>query len=315
MSTATTEQNWSDEDGDTGWRLQGEDDPEALGPRDADRLRIIQRLLDEGRGDLCLKIQECNQRLNLMCQNCGNPKAASTRCKLRWCPVCQPSISARRIARVSHAVGSMQWPLFVTLTMRNVQDLNLGAIRHLKKSFGKFRRWRLWDRNVKGGVTALEVTNVGAGWHPHLHSIVDCRWLAIRTPAPHWRDSPHTIADKCGQAAGELSAAWAKALGQRYGVVLAKRCDREGIKSEVLKYSVKGSDLIESVDPIAPLIDAMAGCRMITTYGSLYRLKPPPDDYKPAACKCGQCCWAPEEFVMGGIRKAISDVRKTIGLR
>lgn len=164
----------------------------------------------------------------------------------------------------------MRFPLFVTLTMANVEDLDGGAVRKLRRAFGKLRHKRIWKDRVRGGVACIEVTNIGNGWHPHLHAVIDCRWLAIKTPAPRNGEALSLRRAKYKAAAAEFSEAWAKCLGQTMASVKVKRAEADEICREVVKYSVKGSDLLECVEPIGDLIRCLEMTRLMTTFGTLF---------------------------------------------
>lgn len=150
---------------------------------------------------------------------------------------------------------------------------------------------------VDGGLATVEVTNKGKGWHPHLHILMDCEWLAIDVPKPRPKDSRQVIAEKCRAAHYELSRKWAKQLGQEEAVTWIKRCNLATISSELLKYALKGSDLADSPDPIAPMLYALAKSRMVSAFGSWHGV-PAPIEEKPVVI-CEDCdargAWIPEQ--------------------
>lgn len=181
----------------------------------------------------------------------------------------------------------MQWPLMITLTMPNSEDPE--SVREIRKSWSKFRRKKIVKDRVAGGLTAIEVTNNGNGWHPHIHAIIDCEWLSLHTPAPTRRDSEAVIKQKCEMAQLELSCRWADAIGQETAVVWAKRCKDEEALHYSLKYSVKASDLLDCRTEIAPLIRVMERTRLVSAFGSLYgRTAEMDDEEKPCMC-CTNC--------------------------
>ena len=201
----------------------------------------------------------------------------------------------------------MQWPLFITLTIPNTHDLDVGGLRHLRRAFGKLRHTKLWYRRVRGGVAGIEITNQGNGWHPHLHAVIDCKWLAWKTPPPQRGEGKKSLKEKYKAASDELGLAWARACGIKSldpdwcGVIFkVKRCNTNEIGREVLKYSVKGSDLINCPENPADLIRAMQATRLVTSFGSLFgknRLQSE-EKHKPCTCgKCGESTWMPEQTV------------------
>jgi hypothetical protein len=265
-----------------------------------ERDELIARLDAEGADDLADKLRGCGQPLNLVCTCCGEIKTVKTRCKRKWCPTCARSIAAKRVSRYNAAVDAMQWPLFVTLTVPNTADLEISAIKGLRRAYGKMKLQGWWQRAVLGGVTSVEITNIGNGWHPHLHSVIDCRWLAVKTPPPKPFESRKALLARFKAAGKEVAARWAKCNGVPQANIDIKRAysDRrlpeEGkvsdtIAREVLKYSVKASDLLKCVEPIAPLINLLDRCRLVSSFGSCYgsRLTVPDDMRMPTECdKC-----------------------------
>jgi hypothetical protein len=223
-------------------------------------------------------------------------------------------IAARRSLKYQKAVEAMEWPLFVTLTMPNVASLADHPLRRLRRAFGKLRHTKLWKRNVRGGVAAIEITNQGHGWHPHLHTVIDCRWLAWKTPRPQRGDTKAMEKEKCLAASDELGLAWARALKVESfnpdwcGVVFkVKRCKAETIGQEVLKYSVKGSDLVECDGDVAELIAQMKATRLVTSFGTLFGKLRSPDLQSKNGCKCEKCgesSWMPEATVDRVVKNA-----------
>lgn len=242
--------------------------------------------------------------MSLTCAACGSAKFVETRCKQKWCPVCARAIAAKRVARYALAVGLMEWPLFVTLTIPPTAGTELQDLRRLKRGFTRLRRMKIWTDRVKGGVAGLEITSRSHKFHPHLHTVVDCKWLAHATPAPQRGESRESIRCKCRRASAELGRAWARSLSVKSdhvnwdGVIYkVKRSSGDTITSEILKYAAKGSDLVESKEPIGEVIRALQCTRLVTSFGSLYGKRLEQDGSKPRArpCECcGEDCWVTE---------------------
>lgn len=292
----------------------------------ADLLMLRRRLFDEGEAELLAKIAVCQEPLTLRCEVCETNVEVKQRCKRKWCPCCVRALAAQRSAELQFIVERMQWPLFVTLTMRNVEDLSSGGVRHLRRAFGKLRHRRFWKDRVKGGIANVEVTNIGNGWHPHLHCVIDCRWLAVETPEPRARDSAEEKRAAFKSAAAELERHWAKCLKQETASVKVKRAFRDTITKEVVKYSVKSSDLIECQGSVGAVIRALEGTRLMTTFGKCHGqcVKELRADAKRAAkqkqysemeerpprCHCGEEQFMPEALVVQ--RKEISNNRRPL---
>lgn len=263
------------------------------------RGKIRDRLLEEDEIDLANRLSRCGNPMGIRCNGCGHRHLMETRCKNKWCPACQRLLAAVRAERISFAVKKMKWPIFATFTMGNVFDLDLEPVRHLRKAFTRLRNTTLFRERVSGGVASIEVTNIGNGWHVHLHAVMDCRWLSTQCPAPHFRDPPELKKQKIIISTNEISKVWKRALQQDADPIFkVKRCDAEIVK-EVVKYSVKGSDLIESPDPIGGMIRALCGARLMSCWGSCYRLQKQIDEAEGeggtdtdfACSECGDSEW------------------------
>lgn len=228
------------------------------------------RLHEENEADLLAKIAICQQPLKLKCLSCGAKKEVLQRCKRKWCPCCAKQLAAKRSAELRFIVERMRWPLFVTLTMRNESELSHGAVKRLRRAFGKLRHRKLWKSCTRGGIAAVEVTNIGNGWHPHIHSVIDSPWLAWKTKRPPYRATKEEKIARYKLAAIELSTVWAKLLGQETASVKVKRAHRDTIAKEVVKYTVKNEDLVMSEGRIGDLIRALDSTRLMTTFGTAH---------------------------------------------
>lgn len=275
------------------------------------RSRLADRLEAEDADDLAEMLRGCGRMMTLICTCCGSGREVRVGCRKRWCPVCAWQISAKRVARYSAAVKAMRWPLFLTCTRPNVRVLTLDIIREMRRAHRRLRQRKWWIERVTGGVTSIEITNTGKGWHPHTHSVIDCKWLAIKTPRPRPMATRAEWLAKGKQAAAEIGAAWAHALRVPRATVHVKRAygtgadadptgESKSIALEVLKYSLKISDLIDSPDPIAPVLKLLGAARLVTGYGSCYgsRLVVDDDDKHVTMCECGATgAWMPDEYV------------------
>lgn len=252
-----------------------EPDAETLARREARhreaanlRERIRDRLYLERREDLGNKLAHCGLPVPLTCVCCGEGRVVESRCKRRWCPACSYSIQCKRVERFAGAVKLMQWPLFITLTQPNSADPE--TVRALRAAWGRMRRRRLIMDRISGGIASIEVTNTGNGWHPHLHALVDCQWLSIHTPPPNSWESAEVVRQKCDHAREELSAIWGSVINSATAIVLAARVRDDRAAMYLLKYATKGSELLESPEPIGPLIDVLDRSRLISAFGNLH---------------------------------------------
>ena len=257
------------------------------------RQQLIARLQTEDAPDLWERLDRCGEPIPLTCTNCGSHSTGETHCKSRYCPQCVPIVRAERLERWGHAIRLMQWPLFLTLTIPNSQDPE--HLKFLKKKWSAFRRRKLIKSCIKGGVATFEITNIGNGWHPHLHAIADCRWLSLGVEEPRMqsfggrrKDSKAVIKQKTDLARMELSALWGSQIGRESAIVLANRIPVDAGANYVLKYAIKCSELLKIRDPIAPMLRVLASCRTIAGWGSLHPL-PSPDDSDTEGVGCCDC--------------------------
>jgi hypothetical protein len=271
---------------------------------------LLAKLADEEASDLSERLEKCGEEDELTCTCCGERWTVFKRCNRKWCPVCQRALSTRASLRYTGICSTFEWPLFVTLTVKNYQNLDIDIVRHMRRSLGKLRRLRWWQKCVKGGVAGIEVTNTGKGWHPHLHMLLDCRWFGVTTTAPGRDWSTDKKAARFRAANRETTDQWSLCLGRKGGLK-AKRAYKsetgksKGIAAEIIKYSVKGSDLIKCDEPIAPILRMLDGTRLLTSFGSAYgKLRDWDTPKVPSACgQCGKSgYWVPTRTALRMMR-------------
>lgn len=257
------------------------------------RRQLLERLDLEGADDLADRLRKCGLTFGLWCKTCGHKHEAATKCCRKWCPSCAPKRANERAAKMRLAVRLMRWPMHITLTMRNVplEEAPRGILRDLMKSFARLRRMKLWTQNVAGGVVSVEITDKGNGLHPHLHALIDCEWLALKTPRPYRGDDGQQLKDKFRCAAQELQGAWARCLEQETPPsIWIRRCDA-GAVDEVMKYCLKTEDAINCQGEIAPVLRMLDSVRTVANFGSLRGLKIPKDEEHKLTCPNGHSDW------------------------
>lgn len=260
-----------------------------------DRDLLAARLYAEGRPDLAEPLERCGDPVQLTCTNCGASKDGHHHCDRKYCPSCARILAAKRTARIRNAAAEFRWPLFVTLTVQNSPDPE--SIRTLREDFGKLRRRVIWKNQVKGGVAALEVTNKGNGWHPHIHALIDCEWLAVKTPPPPAGSSPDTIAKHCRSAASEFGATWSAITGTDHAQIFIRRTQASTAVEEVLKYALKADEVLAVKEPLGPLLDVLSSTRTVTTFGSLFGRGAEFDEAANTEKPPCECCGESGHFV------------------
>ena len=191
----------------------------------------------------------------------GELRVASSRCKLRWCPICRDV--SRNI--VTHAV--MDWlqcqryPKMLTLTLKHNDDPLDEQVQRIYDCFRKFRTRAFFKRNVTGGVWffQLKLNQQTQQWHPHIHCLVAGNYLA------------HT----------KLKTLWRKVTGDSTVVDIRPVKDRGNASSEVARYATSPADLTAmSFEKAMDLFYATKDRRICGTWGTArgLRLSPRPQD-------------------------------------
>lgn len=232
------------------------------------------------------KLEHCHSEFTFaVCNDCGRVGKFPNRCDNFYCPECQPRLSHDRRQAVEWWVALIQQPKHVVLTVRNIPDLSKGHVKQLRRWFTQLRR-RKFASNWEGGFYAIEVTNEGAGWHLHIHALVNARWI----------DGP------------ELARQWAS-ITSNAGYIVKVKDAREGdYLKELTKYVAKGSQVAKwSPDQITTFINAFTGVRTFGVFGSLYGARTEFAEWLKAIreakprCNCGSCSvtyYTEAQFIM-----------------
>src|SRR4051794_184508 len=198
-------------------------------------------------------------------------------CRVRQCPVCQWRRSLMWQAKVYRALPSLlrDFPdirfLFMTLTVRNCLVENLNAqLRELGKAWKRMRDLDIWP--ALGWVRAVEITRGRDGSaHPHYHCL-----LAV--PPTYFQ------ADYLQQS--EWSWLWQECLRVNYRPVIDVRTVKAdynprwrehptapykvwGAIAEILKYTVKVSDMVRDHDWFIAVVDQIHKTRSVAIGGIL----------------------------------------------
>ncbi|MGP1681407.1 MAG: protein rep [Giesbergeria sp.] len=169
-------------------------------------------------------------------------------CKHRLCPMCGEARSKRLMADAQALVMRMDAPKFVTLTPRSTDDELKVRVKHLRDSFARLRRSKMWRMKFGKGISVVEVTHNKKTdqWHPHIHCIVDGTY--------------------CDQA--KLSEAWKQATGDSMIVHIRAVPVRSDAIRYVSKYASKTGDFNSVPDhKINEFLDALGGLRTHAIFG------------------------------------------------
>jgi len=176
-------------------------------------------------------------------------KVMSDYCHDRFCLPCA-AIRARTIAGNLAAALEGQQVRFVTLTLRSEPGDPLSPLLdRLHYCFARLRRHQWWASRVDGGICILEVKYVATSrrWHPHLHLLVQGRYL----PQP------------------ELAALWLKYTQDSY-IVDVRMVRGTGLLTHyVTKYVAKPGDYTTLHSPLLLLemVKSLQGRRLCSTFG------------------------------------------------
>lgn len=216
-----------------------------------DRRRVHRGLLQAfGNSPRTTRFGFCGTRAHVQ-QSAADPpeyRLVSEKCRDRWCRACATQRSRTVAANIVDHLADRQ-ARFLTLTIKTT-DLTLRqSIQKLYSSFAKLRQTRLWRRRVTGGVATCEVkrTADGASWHPHLHVIIEGRY--IHKP--------------------DLVREWYRITLDSFIIHIRPMDTVQGAAEYVTKYLRKPvpADIVRNPQHLAAAMLALHGRRMVTTFG------------------------------------------------
>lgn len=207
-------------------------------PTDADRTTAIRR---SARAD---SLEACGSFVFVVWVT-GEPELRFNSCHLRYCPRCSSILSWRRSLALASLMATYQNPVFLTLTLKSVDEPLKKTITRLVSSFNRLRRCAVWKQQAGRGFYAVEVTRnaVTKLWHVHLHSIVDCAYIPQA-----W------IADQ-----------WQRITGDSRIVHIRKATPQDS--KYMAKYMTKAGDMSVEENEQWHVIDQMKGLRLMATFG------------------------------------------------
>lgn len=199
-------------------------------------------------------------------------------CRVRHCPVCQWRRSLCWQAKVYQALPRMvkDYPgvrfLFMTLTIKNCKVTELReTLSCMGKAWDRLTKLRCWPG--MGWVRSVEITRGKDGSaHPHYHCLLMVRPMYFQNGYLHQR---------------EWSLLWQQSLRINYTPVVDIRvvvpdhkpgrrktpapCDIWGAVVEILKYSVKPSDMVKDHRWFLTLVDQVWKTKAVVIGGVFKR--------------------------------------------
>jgi hypothetical protein len=198
---------------------------------------------------------------------CGARKLIRFRCGDRTCGDCRARDCFRFRRQYGPALKTIRHPKLITLTLKNVRDLTRAHVAFLRQAMKALLQ--RFQRHIRGGLYAIEVTNIGNGWHVHVHILADASYIPQ---------------DK-------LVEAWLAITGDSFIVDIRVARSTDEALSYLLKYVGKPPK-VENYpveDFVRVFNEVMKGIRLIHTFGSLYAYQPPRSS-RPCE-DCGEAKW------------------------
>lgn len=229
----------------------------------ADRYRVYNALRRTAQpGNRLHDFTECGKHAYVF-QSLEDPDVytlGGSTCHDRFCLPCARERSRIIATNVKDKLQS-QRARFITLTLKSTTEPLAVLLAKLSRDFATLRRSKLWRHKVTGGVAFLEIKwlNRTQRWHPHLHCLVQGRYIPQ----------------------DDLSKTWLKVTGTSKIVDIRIASDNAHVTSYITKYASKPLDHTVVTDP--PRLDeavlALKGKRLCTTFGSWrgYKLTTPPE--------------------------------------
>ena len=188
-------------------------------------------------------------------------RVSCDRCNDRFCQPCSAE-RAYRIRSKLHDKIKSGVHRFVTLTLRTGEEPLKEQLQKLYAAFRRLRNRLWWKRRVTGGIVFVEIkwSEGGNRWHPHLHVLVQGRYLPCK----------------------ELAAEWYQCTGDSYIVDVRIVKDTARAADYVAKYATKGyaANVLDDHDRLVEAIGALHGRRLVIVFGLWrgFRLNDPPSD-------------------------------------
>ena len=195
-------------------------------------------------------------------------RVMSSRCKLRWCPICRDVSRMIVTNAVEEWLQNQKYPKMITLTLKHNDDPLQLQIKRLYDCFRKLRRRAYFQRLITGGVWFFQLTlNLHTEqWHVHVHCLVAGKYL------PHSR----------------LKSLWKEITGDSKIVDIRPVKDLENASSEVARYATSPADITRmDLERALEVYYSTKNKRICGSWGTAKKvtLKPTPQDDQDDWCK------------------------------
>lgn len=210
---------------------------------------------------------------------CGAKVESRCYCGEKWCRSCFGVWARDAERQIAGVAGCASWPSHLVLTVRDVAAGGLAArVKFLKASFRRLRSRKVWRDNIRGAVACLGLTWAG-DWHPHLHVILDCRWVDAAALADAWR----AVTGGEGEhiSLGRSSAKRGGVQGLAAELVKGTKGDMQGL---ACAFRAPGGDVL-----LGEAAAALRGVRWLEFFGAMRETARQVKPATPAGCFCPRC--------------------------
>ena len=196
---------------------------------------------------------------------CNDSQDVPLKCGDRFCDFCHKKRIFETRRRLDWLVKNVQCVdheeiRHLTLTVPSMDNLT-EQVNLLLKGFRKLRQTNYWKSNVEGGLFVIEVKKGVSGWHAHIHALVQCGYMLVKTLRLMWynRTGGHQIS--------------------------MKRMPLNKISYLTQYYLAKGSEIDDSQEAN----NALKGKRLFQPFGTWYSISAsfPKSEYVPCCAICG----------------------------
>ena len=207
------------------------------------------------------------------CRSCEEFETHPYACNIKWCPRCNWKLAKARQDKLRIWAAHVRQPKHVVTTQKNFGVITRQKIAEHTKNQQRLRDSKVYE-HVQGGCTSIEITNEGAGWHLHAHSLLDARWVD----------------------ASELAVRWGTIVEQEFAIVKVKDSRGSDYVKELTKYVAKGNQIAGwPPEQIWEFICACRRQRFFFQFGTLSAMRDQVKEQlafeKPESrrCECGAC--------------------------
>ena len=254
---------------------------------------IAHALSEGGEHEAGLRLLGCGAWFRRFNFGCGTYKLVPYPCDSIFCPDCSARRSKPLQDRVLARMDQKNCDyFFLTVTVKSWEELTRAKINRLVAMFGELRESDEWrDAGILGGVYSIEATYTHAGWHPHLHILIETRRGAFAL-----------------QHLDRFKKRWLSITGNSHVMRLEKMYGKtkKGRKTrkingsalrELVKYATKSASFACRSDKVLEFFNAFRNVRRMQAFGSfLGTVKEPEQEEKEnetelVGCACGLCRW------------------------